>query len=171
MRSFSRWQRKKKRRRKTDKASFGSRRRCGLNLIAPLTYWNRRKYTLPSMHMHTKEPMVSSSAVREFQKASISAVIITSAALRRRHLHNHHQPFTEDTQRIIMRQQRNKRHFGEPLKSRPAAAAAAASYVCAGHSRAKQEVGDVAKEGNRGGTSCAGVFLHCVTLCRLYRLL
>lgn len=33
------------------------------------------------------------------------------------HLHNHHQPFTEDTQRIIMRQQRNKRHLGEPLKS------------------------------------------------------
>lgn len=33
------------------------------------------------------------------------------------HLHNHHQPFTEDTQRIIMRQQRNKKPFREPLKT------------------------------------------------------
>lgn len=33
------------------------------------------------------------------------------------HLHNHHQLFTEDTQRIIMRQQRNKKHLREPLKT------------------------------------------------------
>lgn len=39
------------------------------------------------------------------------------------HLHNHHQPFTEDTQRIIMRQQRNKEHSREPLKTQAAVVA------------------------------------------------
>lgn len=36
------------------------------------------------------------------------------------HLHNHHQPFTEDTQRLIMRQQRDKEHFRTPLRTRSA---------------------------------------------------
>lgn len=36
------------------------------------------------------------------------------------HLHNHHQPFTEDTQRLIMRQQRDKEHFRMPLRTRSA---------------------------------------------------
>lgn len=88
------------------------------------------------------------------------------------HLHNHHQPFTEDTQRIIMRQQRNKRHFGKPLKTR---AAAVASYCARNTSKQEERCSDrLFRKGKNHKSTPAKMSprcLCCVTPYSLHRLL
>lgn len=142
----------------------------GHNLKAP----NLPK--LVNIHSCTHwRPMVFSSAVKRISKSLIHCCDNYPCCSPMEHLHNHHQPFTEDTQRIIMRQQRNKKHFRGPLKTGTERAVIVAWYCAQDATKQEERCSDRLFRGGKKSQKCFGrcvpKYSCCITRRSLLRLL